>query len=104
MSGLRGASALRWTVLGMFPTVLPVAVTLGAMGYLSIPLDAGTAMVGAVIVGIAVDDAIHLIGAYRVARNQDRSPLAAMRAALARTGQALVTSSIALSVSLMTSS
>ena len=51
--------------LAFVPTALPVLVTLGAMGLAGVPLDVGSAMVAAVILGLAVDDAIHLLSAWR---------------------------------------
>jgi predicted RND superfamily exporter protein/signal transduction histidine kinase len=106
-SGLTNLSALKWTVVGMFPTALPVVVTLGAMGLLDVPLDVGTAMVGAIILGIAVDDSIHLITAFRTNRRNGLRTREAMLSAMMQTGQALVTSSVAISIglfALMTSS
>lgn len=106
-SGLSSLAALRWTFVGMFPSILPVVVTLGAMGIFDVPLDAGTAMVGAIILGIAVDDSIHLITAYRRGRATGQSSREAILDAITSTGQALVTSSIAISIgcfALMTSS
>jgi predicted RND superfamily exporter protein/signal transduction histidine kinase len=106
-SGLSGRSALNWTFVGMFPTVVPVVVTIGAMGLLDIPLDPGTAMVGAIILGIAVDDSIHLITAYRKNQRLGLEPRDAILGAIRKTGQALVTSSVAISIgcfALMTSS
>jgi len=80
----------------MLPTLLPVVVTLGAMGIAGVPLDVGSAMVAAVVLGVAVDDAIHLIAAYRRERAIGLRPGEATAAALARTGRALVTTSVAL--------
>ncbi len=82
--------------LAMLPTLLPVVVTLGAMGIAGVPLDVGSAMVAAVVLGVAVDDAIHLIAAYRRERAIGLRPGEATAAALARTGRALVTTSVAL--------
>ena len=106
-SGLSSRSALNWTFVGMFPTIVPVVVTIGAMGLLDIPLDPGTAMVGAIILGIAVDDSIHLITAYRDHQRRGLEPREAILGAIRKTGQALVTSSVAISIgcfALMTSS
>lgn len=94
----RISSAAWWTTVAMAPSCLPVVITLGAMGFLGIPLDVGTAMVGAIIIGIAVDDSIHLITAFHTARAEGLARSRAIRSAVVKTGQALVTSSTALSV------
>lgn len=87
-----------WALAAMLPTLLPVVVTLGAMGFLGVPLDVGSAMVAAVVVGIAVDDAIHLLSGYRDARRRGRAPPAAVDEAVRHVGRALVTTSLALSL------
>lgn len=85
-------------VMALVPTALPVVVTLGAMGWLGLALDVGSAMVAAVVLGLAVDDAIHLLDAYRRGRGRGEPPEAAMAAAVRSVGRALVTTSLALAV------
>ncbi len=88
--------------MAMVPTALPVVVTLGAMGWLGIPLDIGTAMVASVILGLAVDDAIHLITRYAEARKRGGSAPEAARRAVLHTGRALATTSLALAIGFLT--
>ena len=89
--------AVRFTLVVLIPSLMPVVVTLGAMGFLDVPLDVGTAMVGAIIIGIAVDDSIHLITAFQKNRRAGLTDADSIGEAMLQTGQALVTSSIALS-------
>ena len=51
--------SLRRGLLSMIPNLLPVVATLGVMGWLDIPLDVSTIMIGAIVIGIAVDDTVH---------------------------------------------
>jgi hypothetical protein len=53
--------SVRLALVGMVPTLLPVVVTLGTMGWAGMSLDVGRAMIAAVLIGIAVDDSIHLL-------------------------------------------
>jgi predicted RND superfamily exporter protein len=46
-------------VLSMIPNLLPIISVLGLMGYLNIPLDTFTIMVGSIALGLIVDDTIH---------------------------------------------
>jgi predicted RND superfamily exporter protein len=46
-------------VLSMIPNLLPIISVLGLMGYLQIPLDTFTIMVGSIALGLIVDDTIH---------------------------------------------
>ncbi|MCG8592465.1 MAG: MMPL family transporter, partial [Proteobacteria bacterium] len=56
---------VRLAILAGAVNVAPVVVALGAMGYSGIPLDAATACIGSVALGIAVDDTIHFALAYK---------------------------------------
>lgn len=94
--------SLRLALLALVPTVLPVIVTLGAMGWWGAPLDVGSAMVAAVVLGIAVDDCIHVLSIYRENRRAALSRSEAMRAAVLRVGRAVVTTSIALALGFFT--
>ncbi len=86
----------RAAALTFVPTGLPVLLTLGAMGLLGIPLDVGSAMVAAVVLGLSDDNAIHLLSAYGHGRRGGAAPGPAIAAAVRAVGRALVTSSLAL--------
>jgi predicted RND superfamily exporter protein len=90
--------SLSWAVAAMIPTVLPVLATLGAMGAWGIYLDMGTAMVAAVVLGIAIDDTVHLLVQYKRRRNAGRDAASSMREAALHVGRAVVTTSIALAL------
>jgi hypothetical protein len=90
--------SLRLGALVMIPTVLPVVVTVGAMGVLGIPLDPGSAMVAAVALGISDDDAIHLLAQYQRLRREGVPAAEAVEGAMLHAGRAIVTTSLALAV------
>ena len=46
-------------MMSMIPNLVPIAVTLGVMGYVGINLDVATIMIASVAIGISVDDTIH---------------------------------------------
>ena len=52
--------SIRTGLIAMLPNIAPVIVVGGIIGYLGIPLDLTTMTVGPIILGIAVDDTIHL--------------------------------------------
>jgi predicted RND superfamily exporter protein len=85
-------------LLGMFPTTLPVTLTLGVMGFWGINLDIGTAMVGAVVLGIAVDDTIHLLARFRRERSEGATRGDAIHEAVVHVGRPVITTSAALVV------
>jgi uncharacterized protein len=53
--------SLKIALIAIFPNLLSIAMVLGVMGWLNIPLDMMTITIAAISVGIAVDDTIHYI-------------------------------------------
>jgi predicted RND superfamily exporter protein/signal transduction histidine kinase len=99
--------SIRWSLIAMVPTVLPVVVLLGCMGLLGLSLDVGRAMIAAVIIGIGVDDTVHLLSHFRDRRIAGATAPEAIRYAVLFVGRPVITSSLALAVgflSLMSSS
>jgi predicted RND superfamily exporter protein len=88
--------SLPLALLAMIPTTLPVLVTLGAMGFLGIPLDMGTAMVASVLLGLGVDEALHLLSGLQRHRAAGLAREQAMDASLREVGRALFTTAGAL--------
>ncbi len=96
--GLSVGASFGWALVGMFPTLLPVVVTLGVMGFAGINLDVGTAMVAAIVLGLAVDDAIHLIAEFHRRRRDGSEGAEAIEGAVRHVGRAIVTTSVALTL------
>ncbi|HEX6201304.1 MAG TPA: MMPL family transporter, partial [Thermoanaerobaculia bacterium] len=63
LRGLVGSASL--TVRMLVPNAWPVLLVLGAMGWLRVPLDGATVMIGAVVLGLAVDDTLHTLGHFK---------------------------------------
>ena len=83
-------------LLAMVPTTLPVLLTLGAMGGLGVPLDIGTAMVASIVLGLGVDESLHLLSAYRRLRAAGLERAAAIEESIRDVGRPLLTSALAL--------
>jgi hypothetical protein len=62
-------------LIALVPNAIPLIAVFGIMGLLGIPLDAGTALIGSLALGIAVDDTIHIVSGYhaRVLAGLDRT-------------------------------
>jgi len=86
----------------MVPTLVPVVVTLGAMGWVGMSLDVGRSMIAAILIGVAVDDSIHLLHEYRRRRTSGDSPQESITGAVLHVGRAVVTTSVALSLGFLT--
>ena len=90
---------LRSTKLGLIaivPNLLPIAMVLGGMGYLDIPLDGMNLLIASISIGIAVDDTIHFHHAFQSHYNQHQNVEAALSESFAHTGRALVITSLLL--------
>jgi len=77
----------------MAANLVPVAIGFGTLGFLGVPLDAATACLASMALGIAVDDSIHLASAYR----ESRGERGAIERALKRVLLALVMTTAAIS-------
>ncbi|MDY6906195.1 MAG: MMPL family transporter [Thermodesulfobacteriota bacterium] len=83
-------------LLSMIPNLLPVMVTLGAMGWAGIPLDYVKLLIACVAIGIAVDDTVHMIVRYRQEFSHCGSYENALFASLKGVGRALFITSVVL--------
>ncbi len=88
--------SFRTTVLVLIPNVLPLAILAIFMSLLEIPLDVSTAMITPIMLGIAMDDTIHLVYKYRRSKTITGTPEARMDNAMTYTGGALFSTTIAL--------
>lgn len=88
--------------IAMAPALLPVVVTLGFMGFTGLSLDVGRVMVAAIVIGIAVDDSVHLLSQYHRRLGEGQHPREAMRASILHVGRAVVVTSVALALGFLT--
>ena len=56
---------VRLGLLAMIPNLMPIAIALGVMGYLDIPLNTYNLIGGSIAIGLAVDDTIHFFHNFR---------------------------------------
>ncbi len=85
--------------LAAIPTnVFPVALVFGTMGWAGIPLDIATATIGAIVLGIAVDDTIHFLFRYREERRAGRSVEAAVVRTYREAGRPIVFATLVLAL------
>ncbi len=87
---------LRRGMLAFTPNIIPILFAVGMMGWLGIPLNMLTSMVGCIVIGIAVDNTIHFMHHYRKISEQEPNPQKAVRGTLESVGRALTFTSIVL--------
>ena len=88
--------SLRRGLLSMAPNLAPVLLTLGLMGWLDVPLDMATLLIGGIIIGLAVDDTIHFMHRFNQYYEEVREPGWAVRETLRTTGTAMLFTSVVL--------
>lgn len=88
--------SLKTTLLVLIPNLLPLTVLAIFMSLLDIPLDVTTAMITPIMLGIAMDDTIHLVYKYRKSKTVIGSSESRMDSAMLYTGGALFSTTIAL--------
>jgi predicted RND superfamily exporter protein len=95
------ALALRSWHLGCIaalPNLLPPLLLFGLMGWCGIALSTATTMIASVVLGLIVDDTIHLLHRYTSERAVGHAPLPAVERSLRSTGRALLTTTLILTL------
>lgn len=57
-------TSLRIGLFALLPNLLPIAVYYGTLGLLDVPLNLSTSLIGAITLGIAVDDTVHYFARF----------------------------------------
>lgn len=86
----------RMLFISLVPNFIPLLFAASLLGFLGIELDAGVSIVFAVIFGIAVDDSIHFLSKFKIARNKGLHVEAAIKTTFEETGKAIVLTSLIL--------
>jgi uncharacterized protein len=81
-------------MMSMIPNLIPIAITLGVMGYVGINLDVATIMIASVAIGISVDDTIHFLYRFKEEFKKDRDHYLAIQRTLSGVGRALIFTTI----------
>ena len=89
-------------LVAMVPALAPVVVTLGFMGFAGLSLDVGRVMIAAIVIGIGVDDSVHLIQHYVRRRALGDSRRNASHSSVIEVGRAVVVTSAALALGFLT--
>lgn len=85
-------------LISMIPNVLPIIMTLGFMSMVHMPLDMFTMLVGAIVIGLSVDDTVHFFHNFAKYHHRGYSVKEAVEETMRGTGRALVATSIVLSL------
>ena len=85
-------------LIAMVPNIIPVVVFFGILGLGIAPLSLPTSLIGSIALGIAIDDTMHFLVAYRELRTRGASPEEAAAACIRQVGRPVFMTSVMLVV------
>ncbi|WP_339899494.1 efflux RND transporter permease subunit [uncultured Gilvimarinus sp.] len=88
--------SVKYGLIALVPSVVPILMTGALLVVLGIPLNLGTMIVGAMTMGIAVDDAIHVMNRYLSAKRSGSNTHQAISTAMNESGRAVISTSFVL--------
>jgi hypothetical protein len=88
--------SFRMVAISLIPNILPLLMVAGIMGFVGIALKPSTALVFGVAFGIAVDDSIHFLARYRLARKLGHAVNEAIANSYRDTGISMIYTSLIL--------
>jgi len=88
--------SLRMGLLSLLPNVFPLAFVGAALALVGMPMQVVTAVLFTVLLGIAVDDTIHMLARYRIERDRGADQRTAARRAGTTVGAAITATTLVL--------
>ncbi len=85
-------------LISMIPNILPIIMTLGFMSMVNMPLDMFTMLVGAIVIGLSVDDTVHFFHNFSKYHHRGHTTKESLEHTMIGTGRALVATTIVLSL------
>lgn len=85
-------------LISMIPNVLPVVMALAFMSLTNMPLDIFTMLIGAIIIGLSVDDTVHYFHNFRKYHAKGMGVKKSIEETMLGTGRAMIATTIVLSL------
>ncbi len=93
--------SVRLGLYALIPNLMPVLLYFGLLGATGVTLNNSTALMGSIVLGIAVDDTLHLLVEYRRALRGNVDVEEALRQALVHVGRPITCTTLAICVGLL---
>lgn len=90
--------SLKIGLVSMVPNVLPVVMALGFMSIMGMPLDIFTMLIGAILMGLSVDDTVHFFYNFRKYHGLGHSVRESVEQTMLGTGRAMIATTIVLAL------
>ncbi|MEE4354018.1 MAG: MMPL family transporter [Desulfatiglans sp.] len=85
-------------LISMIPNLTPVILSMGLLYWLNMPLDMFTMLIGAIALGLAVDDTVHFMHNFQRYYAETKDVTESVRKTLHSAGRAMLVTSIILSI------
>jgi len=89
---------VRLGLIAMVPNLMPIALIMGLMAALNIPIDMANLLIASIAMGLAVDDTIHFLHHFKAHYDINGKVEAAIEHSMQHSGRALVSTTLILSV------
>jgi len=89
----------RLSLISMVPNLVPLFIVVGIGGWMKIPMDFSTILMGSVVIGLVVDDTIHFMHNLRRYLDKTNDIELAIHKTLQTAGRAIFITSVVLSMS-----
>lgn len=89
---------VRLGIIAMVPNLMPIAMIMGLMAALGIPIDMTNLLIASIAMGLAVDDTIHFLHHFKVHYDMYGSVEGAIKHSTQHSGRALVSTTMILAV------
>ncbi|MBK8288502.1 MAG: MMPL family transporter [Cellvibrionales bacterium] len=89
-------SSFKYGFLAMLPNIMPVLIYFGILGYAGVSLNVTTALIACIVIGIAVDDTIHIFTQFNKLAKQTGSVNTGIVLAMKAVGRPVTYSTVAL--------
>ncbi len=94
--------SVRAGLLSAIPNLLPLVLTVGVMGWTGVRLDMTTVLLAPLLLGIVVDDTVHVMDRVLGARSQGATVEDAFRESVVEVGHAVIMTSVILAFGFLT--
>jgi predicted RND superfamily exporter protein len=95
---LIGLRSVRYGLLSIAPNLFPATIVFGFWGLIMGGLSPYILMLFSISIGLVVDDSVHVLSKYIVARREGRAPEAAVDYSLSRAGPAITITTLSLAL------
>ena len=87
---MQSVTSFQRGIISLLSVLVPLGFILGVMGWGHIPLDFGTVLLGALIIGLGVDGSIHFLHYHHSLQLQGIKGEAALRGTMSHVGKAII--------------